>query len=83
MCGVHLRRTPHRPDAFSGVQVSKPQHSLDFIPLFEERYDLILPHEQEKFFNPLLEYIQTLDFRNLLNSLTGYNTKYSGEQILL
>lgn len=72
-----------KADASIGLQAAAHQHQLEFIPLFEERYDLILPREQEKFLNPLLEYIQTLEFRNSLNSLTGYNAAHSGEQILL
>ncbi|HND50617.1 MAG TPA: hypothetical protein PLL95_18750, partial [Anaerolineales bacterium] len=59
------------------------QNGLEFIPLFEERYDLVLPREQESNLNPLLDYIQTADFRQLLASLTGYSTNHSGEQIAL
>lgn len=70
-----------KADVSLGLQAAARQHELDFIPLFEERYDLILPREQETNLNPLLDYIQTIDFRNLLNSLSGYNTVHSGEQI--
>ncbi|HNN12783.1 MAG TPA: substrate-binding domain-containing protein [Anaerolineales bacterium] len=70
-------------DVSLGLQAAAHQHGLDFIPLFEERYDLILPREQETLLTPLLDYIQTLDFRNTLRALTGYNTSHSGEQIAL
>lgn len=70
-----------KADVSLGLQAAAHQHGLDFIPLFEERYDLILPREQEQTLNPLLEYIQTADFRQLLNSLSGYSTAHSGEQI--
>jgi putative molybdopterin biosynthesis protein len=70
-------------DAALGLQAAAHQHGLDFIPLFEERYDLVLPPEQEKTLTPLLEYIQTSEFRKSLLSLTGYNTAHSGEQIPL
>jgi len=70
-----------RADAGLGLQAAAYQHNLDFIPLFEERYDLILPRENEKTLMPLLDYIQTVDFRNAVNLLTGYNTAHSGEQI--
>ncbi|MCJ7432794.1 MAG: hypothetical protein MUO77_04835, partial [Anaerolineales bacterium] len=59
------------------------QHGLDFIPLFEERYDLVLPREQEKTLMPMLDYLQTAAFRNELTSLTGYSSTHSGEQISL
>ena len=73
----------NKADGSLGLQAAAYQHGLDFIPLFEERYDLILPKEQEKILNPLLDYIQTADFRNSLSQLTGYNTTHSGEQIHL
>jgi putative molybdopterin biosynthesis protein len=73
----------NKADVALGLQAAAHQHSLDFIPLFEERYDLILPREQERQLNPLLDYIQTADFRNSLNALTGYNSAHSGEQVIL
>jgi len=70
-------------DAALGLQASAQEYNLDFIPLFEERYDLVLPREQEGALSPLLEHIQTAAFRRDLNALTGYNTSHSGEQISL
>ncbi len=70
-----------KADAALGLQAAAYQHRLDFIPLFEERYDLVLPREQEQTLSPLLDYIQTADFRRAVNLLTGYNTVHSGEQI--
>jgi len=72
-----------RADAALGQQAAAHQYNLDFIPLFEERYDLVLPRENEKVLSPLLDYLQTASFRTELNSLTGYNTSHSGEQIPL
>jgi putative molybdopterin biosynthesis protein len=72
-----------RADAALGLQAAAHQHGLDFIPLFEERYDLVLPRENEKALTPLLDYLQTASFRAELNSLTGYNSAHSGEQIPL
>jgi len=70
-----------KADAAIGLQAAAHQHGLDFIPFFEERYDLVLPREQEKALFPVLDYIQTAGFRKSLVSLTGYNTAQSGEQI--
>jgi putative molybdopterin biosynthesis protein len=70
-------------DAALGLQASAQQYNLDFIPLFEERYDLILPREQENTLAPLLDYIQTNAFRQTISTLTGYTTTHSGEQISL
>jgi putative molybdopterin biosynthesis protein len=72
-----------KADAALGLQAAAHQHGLDFIPWFEERYDLVLPREQEKSLSPFLDYIQTADFRRALDSLTGYNTAHSGQQIPL
>lgn len=73
----------NKVDVSLGLQAAAHQHGLDFIPLFEERYDLILPREQEKNLTSLLDFIQTADFRTMLGSLTGYNANHSGEQIAL
>lgn len=70
-------------DVSLGLQAAARQRGLDFIPLFEERYDLTLPREQEKKLAPLLDFIQTASFRTLLGALTGYNANHSGEQIAL
>ena len=72
-----------KADAALGLQAAAYQQELDFIPLFEERYDLILPREQENTLAPLLDYLQTANFRAQLNVLTGYNSARSGEQIPL
>jgi putative molybdopterin biosynthesis protein len=68
-------------DAALGLQAAAYQNNLDFIPLFEERYDLVLPRENETALMPLLDYLQTANFRTALNALTGYNSSHSGEQI--
>ncbi len=70
-----------KADVSIGLQAAAHQFNLDFIPLLEERYDLILPRENEKALAPLLDYLQTSAFRTELNSLTGYNASHSGERI--
>jgi molybdate-binding protein len=70
-------------DVALGLQAAAYQHGLDFIPLFEERYDLVLPRENEMMLAPVLDYLQTTSFRTELNALTGYNSAHSGEQIPL
>ena len=73
----------NQADAALGLQAAAHQYDLDFLPIFEERYDLVLPRENEKILLPLLDYLQTANFRTELNALTGYNTSHSGEQIPL
>ena len=72
-----------KADAALGLQAAAHLHGLDFLPLFEERYDLVLPSERRKMLTPLLDYLQTSAFREKLNLLSGYSTAHSGEQIPL
>lgn len=73
----------NKADVSLGLQAAAHQHDLDFIPLFEERYDLVLPRTNEEDLSPVLDYIQTSGFRAMLNSLSGYNPQHSGEQITI
>lgn len=73
----------NQADVTLGLQAAAHQLGLDFLPLFEERYDLILPCENGGRLAPLLDYLQTAAFRNELNALTGYNASQSGKQIAL
>jgi len=68
-------------DAALGIQAAAYEAQVDFIPLFEERYDLVIPAEYSTLVQPLLDYLQTASFRKELNLLTGYNPAHSGEQI--
>ncbi len=70
-----------RADVGLGLQAAAHEAGLDFLPLFEERYDLVLPREQERKLAPILDHLQTAGFRTTLKSMTGYNTAHSGEQI--
>jgi putative molybdopterin biosynthesis protein len=70
-------------DAGVGLRAAAIRRGLDFIPLFHERYDLVLPHEQVDMLTPLLDTIQTSAFRRSVEALTGYETTHTGEQIPL
>jgi putative molybdopterin biosynthesis protein len=70
-------------DAALGLQAAARAHGLDFIPLFHERYDLALPHEQASTLAPILDHLQSADFRRAAAALSGYDTAHTGEQIPL
>jgi putative molybdopterin biosynthesis protein len=70
-----------KADLSLGLQAAAGTHKLEFVPLFEERYDLVLLREHEAEILPLLDFIQTKEFRGFLSSLSGYNADHSGEQI--
>ncbi len=69
-------------DASIGLQAAALQKGLDFIPLFEERFDLTIPKEYATLATPLLDELQSAAFRNTAKGLTGYNLAQSGAQIL-
>jgi putative molybdopterin biosynthesis protein len=68
-----------------GVEAAARKANLDFIPLFNERYDLVLPQEQveNKELQPLLDYLQSGKFQRSVNELGGYETQHTGEQFIL
>jgi len=80
-CALAVQRG--EADAALGLQAAAQQHGLDFIPLFFERYDLTVPQEQFEAVVPLLDFLQSGDFRRDVASLSGYDTTHTGEQILL
>jgi molybdate-binding protein len=70
-------------DAALGLHAAASQQGLDFLPFFYERYDLILPAEQVEALHPMLDALQTGAFRRDVESLVGYDTTHTGEQISL
>jgi putative molybdopterin biosynthesis protein len=70
-------------DVAIGLRAAADQAGLDFIPLFQERYDIVIPQEQAQSSIPLLDTLQTRVFRRGVDALTGYDTTHTGEQIPL
>ncbi len=70
-----------KADAAIGLQGAATLAGLDFVPLFDERYDLAAPRANLRELSPLLDYIQTAEFRISLHSMAGYDTAHSGDQI--
>lgn len=68
-------------DVALGLEAAALQHGLDFLPLFAERYDLVLPDEQLSALAPLLDTLQTAAFRRGVDGLRGYDTSHTGEEI--
>ena len=68
-------------DVAVGTQSAAWKVGLGFIPLFDERYDLVYSVEQAQLVGPLLAYLQTSDFRKALGAMPGYSTARSGERI--
>jgi putative molybdopterin biosynthesis protein len=70
-------------DAAIGLQAAAAAHGLEFIPLFHERYDLVVPHEQLRAVSPLMDRLNEGAFRRWAESLTGYEMAHAGEEIRL
>lgn len=68
-------------DAGVGLQASADRLSLDFIPLFTERYDLTLVQDNAALLAPLLDHLQTRSCRVAISSICGYDATHTGEPI--
>ena len=68
-----------------GIHAAAVSHHLDFIPLFQERYDLVLPKDQitDQQLSPLFDKFYSGEFRHAVENLTGYDITHLGDQIIL
>jgi putative molybdopterin biosynthesis protein len=80
-CGRYIEAG--KADVALGLHATARQFTLDFHPLFHERYDIVFPQEQSLTLAPLLDTLQTGSFRHSVETLTGYETTHTGEQIPL
>ena len=67
-------------DVGLGIEAAANTCNLGFLPLFRERYDLVIPIEnyRSELLKPLLEIIKTDDFRKVINNVGGYDTSQTG-----
>jgi molybdate-binding protein len=74
-----------RADAGIGILAAARRLDLGFVPLFEERYDLVVPAEtrDSDLLRPLFERLTTRDFKRDVERLGGYRTTHTAEEILL
>ena len=74
-----------RAQAGLGIHAAAVSRHLDFIPLFQERYDLVLPKEQltDQQLAPLFDEFYSGEFRHAVEKLTGYDITHLGDQIIL
>ncbi len=70
-------------DCGLGIRAASDALKLDFIPLYDERFDLVIPHEhyESKKLAPLLELLHKQEFRDAVDGIAGYNTAPMGEII--
>lgn len=82
--GVAAAVASGRADCGLGIPAAAQAFDLDFIPLFRERYDLVIPkaHAQSPLLSPLFETIDSVGFRNAVSALPGYDVNEMGRLIL-
>lgn len=64
-----------------GLIAAAVEAELDYIPLFEEQYDLVFPEDQVEAaeIQAMLDYLTTAKFRRSINYLAGYTTTHTGD----
>jgi molybdopterin molybdotransferase/putative molybdopterin biosynthesis protein len=69
-------------DVAIGLQAAAIQQALGFLPLFRERYDLVIPDDQLHMVQPLMDTLVTGAFRSWSEGLAGYEMTHAGEEIV-
>jgi putative molybdopterin biosynthesis protein len=69
-----------RADCAMGIASAAQALELDFIPLFQERYDLVIPtqYATSELLQPLFEIIRTPAFKDAVMAMPGYNIEQMG-----
>jgi putative molybdopterin biosynthesis protein len=72
-----------KADCGLGIRAAASALGLGFIPLEDERYDLVIPTEYlgTPLLDPFLALLQDPDFRRTVESLDGYDASVMGESI--
>ena len=72
-----------RADCGLAIHAAAAALKLDFLPLYQERYDLIIPkeHHESARLMPLLQLLGAPEFQQTVASLPGYSTDSMGEII--
>ena len=68
-------------DCGLGILAAARALDLDFVPLFNERYDLVIPiqHYESALLQPLLGIIRAPAFAAQVQALGGYDTSQMGQ----
>ncbi|MDA8228920.1 MAG: helix-turn-helix transcriptional regulator [Desulfitobacterium hafniense] len=81
--GVALKIASGQANAGIGIQSAAQRMGLDFIPLFKERYDLVLRQEitQSMEWQQVLSILQSPAFHRAIEQQIGYETSLTGQVI--
>jgi putative molybdopterin biosynthesis protein len=72
-----------RAECGLGIRAAAEALGLGFVPLFQERYDLVIPrrHYEDPFLRPLLDLLEDPAFREAVAALPGYSLEPMGRII--
>jgi putative molybdopterin biosynthesis protein len=72
-----------RADCGLGIAAAAAALELDFIALFQERYDLVIPvvHFNDPLLGPVMDVIASEEFKHAVAELPGYDTTVMGTLI--
>ena len=81
--GVAVAVASGRADCGLGIAAAAQALQLDFVHLFEERYDLVLlaEHYHSELLAPLWNILGQADFRNAVAALPGYSVEHMGDLV--
>ncbi len=73
----------NRADCGLGIAAAARALDLDFIPLFQERYDLVVPleHAENELLKPLFDLLDNKVFQKQVSILPGYDISDMGKTI--
>ncbi len=72
-------------DCGLAIQAAATALSLDFVPLFQERYDLVIPreHYESDLLKPFLALLHDAGFRRAVAEMPGYDVRPMGQIVEL
>jgi putative molybdopterin biosynthesis protein len=82
--GISAAVISGRADCGLGIAAAALPYDLDFIPLFNERYDLIINKQfnENGLLNPLIELLNDGGFKKYISKMNGYDISIMGNVIL-
>lgn len=82
--GVASAVASGRADCGLGVAAAAQALDLDFVPLFQERYDLVIPKQfsEDELLAPLFDLLADSRFQGAVSTLKGYDVSIMGTLIL-
>jgi len=82
--GVAAAVASGRADCGLGIAAAAQALNLDFIPLYQERYDLVIPkeHAESDLLTPLFAVLENREFRAAVAALPGYDVGRMGTLVV-